>query len=205
MHNNHAQVCVGSAGFPRESTRDGLDIQRMSNAGTFDLRQAGDPRAILPLIHGDGIDDVGIYAGGLREAKSEWGSEIAGMLASARKAEFFDESIVDEVRPASHRRQQSSASAYRRKVLRIVAPGSQRFLNQRGTIAGSRQHRAPSKLVNFLVAVVHRTRPYRAFSVENTELSGGRARIDDEDAVVTLVWHGILPCHATLFAIPEFE
>jgi hypothetical protein len=42
------------------------------------------------------------------------------------------------------------------------------------------------------------------FGFENTELSPGGAGIDDPDAV-TLVWHEILPSHATLFAIPEFD
>ena len=81
--------------------------------------------------------------------------------------------VVDQVGPACHGGQQSAAAADGSKMGRVVACCGEFFFNQRGAIAGSGQHGAAAKLVDFLIPMVHRTRPFCAFSVENTELGGG--------------------------------
>jgi len=84
----------------------------MPHAPSLNQRRAGQPRAILPLIHRNRIDDVRIYAAGLREPQRQHRTQIAGMFAPPRLLQLLDNRIIDEIGAASHRRQEPASSSH---------------------------------------------------------------------------------------------
>ncbi len=104
------QGFVGAALFAGVAAGDGAGVEDMADGRALDERRAGEARAGLPLVGGDGVDDVGVDAGGLGKAEREQSAEVGGVLAAAGEAELFDHGFVDQVGAAGDGRQQAAAA-----------------------------------------------------------------------------------------------
>jgi len=188
---DEAEVGVGAALFGGEALGDGLGVEGMADGGSADEGGAGDAGAGLPLVDGDGIDDVGVDAGGPGELEGEEGAEVGGVLATAGEMEFLDHGVVNEVGSAGEGGKEAAAAGDGDEGGRTrsggksglgVAGGLKGFGDEGGAIVEAGDHGAAFEAGQFLVAMEDGLLQLGAGSGVDAEFGGSGAGVDGEDA-----------------------
>ena len=96
----------------------------MRKAGTLELGAAAEARNRQPLIHRNGIHDVGRHANALSDRDGEKRSQVRRVIATLGPAQLFQHEVADLVDAPRQRMQQASAANHRAET---VEPQPARF------------------------------------------------------------------------------
>ncbi len=172
---------VGTGLFAGKAAGDRAGVEDMADGRALDERRAGKAGAGLPLVGGDGVDDVGVDAGGLGKAEREESSEVGGVLAAAGEAELFNHGFVDEVSAAGDGGQESSAAGDSGDLGGLIGRVGEGVGDDFGSIVEAGDHGSVAEAGQFLVAVADGANPLGAVAGVEAELGGGGTGVDGQD------------------------
>ncbi|CDB86847.1 unknown [Firmicutes bacterium CAG:170] len=179
VQDDQIHVLVGFAKGLCRFARDGFLVERVEEALALDALEAGDAGKLRQLVNTDRIDEEGGNAQRIRQLSGNVRAKIGGVLAVEGMQDVFDHAVGHQIGAGRNMAEQSAAAADGVQRRERNAALVQRLENERlaiGHLIGD-----VLEMGEILRRVLDGAAENFVFSVENSDLCGGRAGVDNKN------------------------